>query len=108
MLVVVWLLFNRYDGVLGLLLQVITFTTKMNTCLQYFANSISRLLLPVDGAHTASCEEMATAMSSAEAAAYKGLQQCIETVMAEVSCRLLLHLSIIIWCAIESVEPHFL
>ncbi|OIT27485.1 exocyst complex component sec10 [Nicotiana attenuata] len=42
---------------------------------QYFANSISRLLLPVDGAHAASCEEMATAMSSAEGAAYKGLQQ---------------------------------
>ncbi|XP_034926420.1 exocyst complex component SEC10b isoform X3 [Populus alba] len=51
---------------------------------QYFANSISRLLLPVDGAHAASCEEMAKAMSTAEAAAYKGLQQCIETVMAEV------------------------
>ncbi|KAL9396956.1 hypothetical protein Peur_011209 [Populus x canadensis] len=51
---------------------------------QCFANSISRLLLPVDGAHAASCEEMATAMSTAEAAAYKGLQQCIETVMAEV------------------------
>uniref|UniRef100_A0A803NXC7 Uncharacterized protein n=1 Tax=Cannabis sativa TaxID=3483 RepID=A0A803NXC7_CANSA len=51
---------------------------------QFFANSISRLLLPVDGAHAASCEEMATAMSSAEGAAYKGLQQCIETVMAEV------------------------
>ncbi|GAB4849653.1 Exocyst complex component 5 [Ancistrocladus abbreviatus] len=51
---------------------------------QYFANSISRLLLPVEGAHAASCEEMATAMASAEAAAYKGLQQCIDTVMAEV------------------------
>ncbi|KAF5477510.1 hypothetical protein F2P56_004144 [Juglans regia] len=51
---------------------------------QYFANSISRLLLPIDGAHAASCDEMATAMSSAETAAYKGLQQCIETVMAEV------------------------
>ena len=38
----------------------------------------------MDGAHAASCEEMATAMSSAEAAAYKGLQQCIDTVMAEV------------------------
>lgn len=38
----------------------------------------------MDGAHAASCEEMATAMSSAEGAAYKGLQQCIETVMAEV------------------------
>lgn len=55
-----------------------------NLFVQYFANSISRLLLPVDGAHAASCEEMATAMSSAEGAAYKGLQQCIETVMAEV------------------------
>ncbi|XP_021771292.1 exocyst complex component SEC10b-like [Chenopodium quinoa] len=51
---------------------------------QYFANSISRLLLPVDGAHAASCEEMATAMSKAESAAHKGLQQCIDTVMAEV------------------------
>ena len=55
--------------------------------LKYFANSISRLLRPVDGAHAASWEEMATAMSSAETAAYKGLQKCIETVMAEVrSC----------------------
>ncbi|GJX04176.1 exocyst complex component SEC10B-like protein, partial [Tanacetum coccineum] len=42
-----------------------------------------RLLLPVDGAHSASCEEMATTMSSAEGAAYKGLQQCIKTVMPE-------------------------
>ncbi|KAF5946276.1 hypothetical protein HYC85_016504 [Camellia sinensis] len=51
---------------------------------QHFANTISRLLLPVDGAHASSCEEMATAMSSAEGSACKGLQQCIETVMAEV------------------------
>ncbi|KAG9442843.1 hypothetical protein H6P81_018697 [Aristolochia fimbriata] len=51
---------------------------------QYFTNSISRLLLPVDGAHAASCEEMMTAMSRAETAAFKGLQQCIETVMTEV------------------------
>ena len=56
--------------------------------LKYFANSISWLLLPVDGAHAASYEEMATTMSSAETVAYKGLQKCIETVMAEVcSCR---------------------
>ncbi|XP_010261379.1 PREDICTED: exocyst complex component SEC10-like [Nelumbo nucifera] len=59
-------------------------TSSVAIIQQYFANSISRLLLPVDGAHAASCEEMATAMSSAEGAAYKGLQQCIETVMAEV------------------------
>ncbi|KAI4364714.1 hypothetical protein MLD38_020769 [Melastoma candidum] len=51
---------------------------------QYFSNTIARLLLPVDGAHAAACEEMASAMSGAETAAYKGLQQCIETVMAEV------------------------
>ncbi|MFS7896735.1 putative exocyst complex component Sec10 [Helianthus anomalus] len=38
----------------------------------------------MDGAHAASCEEMGTTMSSAEGVAYKGLQQCIETVMAEV------------------------
>ncbi|CAO2841018.1 unnamed protein product [Amaranthus hypochondriacus] len=42
---------------------------------QYFANSISRLLLPIDGAHAASCEEMANAMSKAEFAAHRGLQQ---------------------------------
>jgi len=57
---------------------------RENFHLQFFANSISRLLLPVDGAHSASCEEMAAAMSKAEAAAHKGLQQCIDTVMAEV------------------------
>ena len=52
--------------------------------LQYFSNTIARLLLPVDGAHAASCEEMGTAVSKVEAAAYKGLLQCIDTVMAEV------------------------
>lgn len=57
---------------------------------QFFANSVSQLLLPVDGAHAAACEEMASSMSDAEAAAYKGLQQCIDTVMAEVSTVILL------------------
>uniref|UniRef100_A0A3Q7IEC5 Exocyst complex component Sec10 n=1 Tax=Solanum lycopersicum TaxID=4081 RepID=A0A3Q7IEC5_SOLLC len=50
----------------------------------YFVNSISRRLLPVDGAHAASSEEMATAMSRAESVACKGHTQCIETVIAEV------------------------
>ncbi|URE30146.1 Exocyst complex component Sec10 [Musa troglodytarum] len=49
---------------------------------QYFSNTISRLLPP--DAHAASLEEMGTAVSSVEGAAQKGLQQCIETVMAEV------------------------
>ncbi|CAI9277973.1 unnamed protein product [Lactuca saligna] len=51
---------------------------------QYFGNTISRLLLPVDGAHASSCEEMASAMSSAESSACKGLQQCIDIVIVEV------------------------
>ncbi|KAM0004979.1 putative exocyst complex component Sec10 [Helianthus debilis subsp. tardiflorus] len=51
---------------------------------QYFVKSISRLLLPVDGAHAASCEEMTAAMSGAESSAIKGLQQCIDIVIAEV------------------------
>eukprot|EP00252_Welwitschia_mirabilis_P014977 TRINITY_DN33064_c0_g1_i1.p1 TRINITY_DN33064_c0_g1~~TRINITY_DN33064_c0_g1_i1.p1 ORF type:complete len:834 (-),score=193.38 TRINITY_DN33064_c0_g1_i1:189-2690(-) len=51
---------------------------------QHFANSITRLLLPVDGAHAACCEEMASTMASAESAALKGLQQCIDTVISEV------------------------
>lgn len=53
--------------------------------LQHFVNSVARLLLPVDGAHAACCEEMATAMANAEAAALRGLQTCIDTIMAEVS-----------------------
>ncbi|KAK1307319.1 Exocyst complex component 5 [Acorus calamus] len=51
---------------------------------QYFMNSISRLLLPIDGAHVASCDEMSTTMLNMENTAYKGLQQCIDTIMAEV------------------------
>ncbi|GJV54977.1 exocyst complex component SEC10-like protein [Tanacetum coccineum] len=67
---------KRYDAVIAM-------DIYKRAWMQCFANSISRLLLPVDGAHAASCEEMATAMSSAEGAAYKGLQQCIETIMTE-------------------------
>lgn len=51
---------------------------------QFFSNTVSRLLLPVDGAHAACCEEMGTSISAVESAAYKGLVQCIDTVMAEV------------------------
>ncbi|KAH7671006.1 Exocyst complex component Sec10-like protein [Dioscorea alata] len=51
---------------------------------QYFSNSIARLLLPVDGAHAAACEEMAATVSSIEGTAQNGLILCIETVMAEV------------------------
>ena len=84
---VVWLQFSKYVVEVILLpieddcLRIIYLR---NLILQYFANSISRLLLPVDGAHAASCEEMANAMSKAESAAHRGLQQCIDTVMAEV------------------------
>ncbi len=52
--------------------------------LQYFSNTISRLLLPVDGAHPSACEDMGSAVSVVEAAAHKGLLQCIDTVMSEV------------------------
>jgi len=51
---------------------------------QYFSNTISRLLLPVDSAHAVCCEEMGTSVSSVENEAYKGLLHCIDTVMAEV------------------------
>ncbi|GJR72395.1 exocyst complex component SEC10A-like protein [Tanacetum coccineum] len=57
--------------------------SSVATIQQYFAKSISRLLLPVDGAHAATCEEMAAAMSSAESSACQGLQQCIEIVISE-------------------------
>ncbi|CAL4903623.1 unnamed protein product [Urochloa decumbens] len=51
---------------------------------QYFSNTISRLLLPVDGAHPSACEDMGSAVSVVEAAAHKGLLLCIDTVMSEV------------------------
>ena len=56
----------------------------------------------MDGAHAASCEEMATAMSTAEAAAYKGLQQCIETVMAEVCSCLVVFYFNIAWIQVDT------
>ena len=49
------------------------------------ANSISRLLLPLDGAYAACCEQMAIAMANSERAALEGLRMCIDTIMAEVS-----------------------
>ncbi|KAJ0981400.1 hypothetical protein J5N97_009655 [Dioscorea zingiberensis] len=49
---------------------------------QYFSNSIAWLLLPVDGAHVASCEEIETAVSSIEGTAQKGHILCINTMMA--------------------------
>lgn len=51
---------------------------------QYFSNTIARLLLPVDGAHASSCEDMGTAISQVEGAVRRGLLLCIDTVMAEV------------------------
>jgi hypothetical protein len=51
---------------------------------QFFSNTISRLLLPVDGAHPSACEDMGSAVSVVEAAAHKGLLLCIDTVMSEV------------------------
>ncbi|MCO5594865.1 hypothetical protein L7F22_048900 [Adiantum nelumboides] len=59
-------------------------TTNVAMVQQHFVSTIARLLLPVDGAHAACCEEMAASMSNAEGAALKGLQQCIDTVMVEV------------------------
>ncbi|KAL3687513.1 hypothetical protein R1sor_013822 [Riccia sorocarpa] len=58
-------------------------TSNVALVQQHFVNTISRLLLPVDGAHAACCEEMANAMSNAEGAALKGLKVCIETIVAE-------------------------
>ncbi|XP_066354222.1 exocyst complex component 5 [Miscanthus floridulus] len=59
-------------------------TSSIAILQQYFSNTISRLLLPVDGAHPSACEDMGSAVSVVEAAAHKGLLQCIDTVMSEV------------------------
>jgi hypothetical protein len=59
-------------------------TSNVALVQQHFVNSVARLLLPVDGAHASCCEEMATAMANSEASALKGLQICIDTIMAEV------------------------
>jgi len=71
-------------AVRGFMVAVQRATSNVALVQQHFVNSVARLLLPVDGAHAACCEEMATAMANAEAAALRGLQTCIDTIMAEV------------------------
>ncbi|XP_024517817.1 exocyst complex component SEC10b isoform X2 [Selaginella moellendorffii] len=58
-------------------------TTNVAIVQQYFVNTIARILLPVDGAHAACCEEIATSMSHAEDAVLKGLQLCMDSMIAE-------------------------
>lgn len=71
-------------SVRGFMVAVQRATSNVALVQQHFVNTVARLLLPVDGAHAACCEEMATAMANAEGAALKGLQMCIDTIMAEV------------------------
>jgi hypothetical protein len=68
------------------------FVMRLFLLLQHFITTIARLLLPVDGAHAACCEEMAASMSNAEAAALKGLQLCIDIVIVEVSMEINIHI----------------
>jgi hypothetical protein len=71
-------------AVRGFMVAVQRATSNVALVQQHFVNSVARLLLPVDGAHASCCEEMATAMANSEASALKGLQICIDTIMAEV------------------------
>uniref|UniRef100_A0A7I4E8W1 Exocyst complex component Sec10 n=1 Tax=Physcomitrium patens TaxID=3218 RepID=A0A7I4E8W1_PHYPA len=71
-------------AVRGFMVAVQRATSNVALVQQHFVNSVARLLLPVDGAHASCCEEMATAMALSEASALKGLQICIDTIMAEV------------------------
>ncbi|CAA6658071.1 unnamed protein product [Spirodela intermedia] len=72
------------NGIRSFVVAVQRCASSVSILQQYFSNTISRLLLPVDGAHAACCEEMGTSISRVETAAQKGLLQCIDTVMAEV------------------------
>ncbi|KAH7315213.1 hypothetical protein KP509_21G040200 [Ceratopteris richardii] len=72
---------------------------------QHFVSTIARLLLPVEGAHAACCEEMAASMSNAEGAALKGLQQCIETVIVEVDRLLAAEQKLTDYCPPEDGNP---
>ncbi|KAL2629540.1 hypothetical protein R1flu_014226 [Riccia fluitans] len=71
------------SSVRGFMVAVQRATSNVALVQQHFVNTISRLLLPVDGAHAACCEEMANAMSNSEGAALKGLKVCIETIVGE-------------------------
>ncbi|KAG0559057.1 hypothetical protein KC19_10G075500 [Ceratodon purpureus] len=71
-------------AVRGFMDAVYRATSNVAKVQQYLANNISRFLLPLDGAYAACCEQMATAMANSERAALKGLQMCIDTIMAEV------------------------
>ncbi|XP_078436856.1 exocyst complex component sec10 [Wolffia australiana] len=72
------------SGIRSFVVAVQRCASSISVLQQYFSNTISRLLLPVDGAHTACCEEMAASISRVESAAQKGLLQCIDTVISEV------------------------
>lgn len=80
-------------------------TTNVAMVQQHFVTTIARLLLPVDGAHAACCEEMAASMSNAEGAALKGLQQCIDTVMVEVDRLLAAEQKVTDYCPPEDGNP---
>eukprot|EP00250_Pteridium_aquilinum_P017296 c23554_g1_i1 orf=376-2835(-) len=80
-------------------------TTNVAMVQQHFVSTIARLLLPVDGAHAACCEEMAASMSNAEGAALKGLQQCIDTVMVEVDRLLAAEQMVTDYCPPEDGNP---
>lgn len=71
-------------AVRGFMVAVYRATTNA-TSVQQYLTSISRLLLPLDGTHAACCEQMALSMANSERAALKGLQLCIDTIMAEVN-----------------------
>ncbi|CAK9230355.1 unnamed protein product [Sphagnum troendelagicum] len=59
-------------------------TSNVAMVQQHFMNTVLRMLLPVDGAHSACCEEMAAAMANTERTALKGLQSCINAMIAEL------------------------
>ncbi|GBG59446.1 hypothetical protein CBR_g38471 [Chara braunii] len=72
------------SSVRGFLVAVQRATTNVAMLQQHFLSTIARLLLPVEGAHAACCEEMASGMSRAEERALSGLRLCLDTVLAEV------------------------
>ncbi len=97
---ITWLTMNYYRIDKLLFFSFFLFLMKLliHMCLQsgqHFMNTVLRMLLPVDGAHSACCEEMAAAMANTERTALKGLQSCINAMIAEVKCTTLTTASII-------------
>eukprot|EP00850_Spirogloea_muscicola_P002872 SM000011S19050 [mRNA] locus=s11:509502:515891:- [translate_table: standard] len=72
------------NSVRAFMMAVHRATTIMSMVQQHFTNTIARHLIAKPGAHATCIEEMGLSMADAEQGALRGLQLCVDTIVAEV------------------------